>query len=290
MSHAKSPTTPRACPRPALSVMATAFAALCLLAAPSWASTFELDLHSYDGANLICGGSLDQQTDSAPVSSSVSEQINDIVSNSAGTYEAIADPGMVGMRMAVSHRVSLGFNRLFGSCSEVFELIDDIVVSGPPGMITADLNADLIGTLEVDSLALAQIRVTVGLKVLPGGGGVGDESSTVILVDVSESADISQAVSSGPVTFQVGDELIAELRIEMSLVSGGLPGGETSVNKFDLMDEASGFGLHFSESNVLTLPAGYTSSSVDGDIGDNMWQGTVPVVQHTWGQLKSMYR
>jgi hypothetical protein len=78
--------------------------------------------------------------------------------------------------------------------------------------------------------------------------------------------------------------------IAMGLVVGGARPGVMNSNVFDFLEVPSDFGLHFAEESVLTLPEGYTSSSVDGDISNNQWRGTVSTGTQSWGALKSSYR
>lgn len=272
-----------------LAALAPVLAALVLLLSfqPVQASLYELDLRAYNGSNLICGGSLDFQSDAVPVIGSATDGAADVVSNSSGEYEAIAGLGYVGMKQRVSHRVNPGFNRLFGSCSEVRTVIDDLQVVGPPGQITASLNADLMAKIEVDTLSSrSYLRVTVSLRSTQGG----QEVSNTVNIDFSETRDIDQVINSGSLTFDAGDVLEAELKLEMGLVVGVTPGAVTVINDFDFLDQDLGFGLHFSKTEVLTLPAGYTVNSDDGDVGGNTWGGTVPVTASTWGGVKSLYR
>lgn len=273
----------------ALAATTTALAALVLVlpVQPVHASLYELDLRAYDGSNLICGQSLDFQSDAAPVTGLATDAVADVVSNSSTEYEAIAGLGYVGMKQRVSHRVNPGWNRVFGTCSEVRTVIDDFQVVGPPGQITASLNANLLANIETDTLsARTQLRVTVSLRLTEDGPSV---SNTVDL-DFLESRDIDQVINSGPLTFNVGDVLEAELKIEMRIVTFGTTDGLTMSHDFDFLDQDLGFGLHFSETEVLTLPAGYTVNSEDGGVGGNVWGGTVPVASSTWGAVKSMYR
>lgn len=271
----------------AVPILALAALFLILPVDPAQASLYEIDLRGYNGSNLVCGGSLDFQSASIPVVGTATDGAADVVGSSSGVYDAIAGMGYVGMKHNVRHRVNPGFNRIFGSCSTVRTVIDDLQVEGPPGQITASLNADLLADIVADTLtSRSRLRVTVSLR-LPEGKAV---ATNTLDIDFSESREIDQVINSGEITFDSSEVLEAELKMEMWLVAGHSPGGATVVNVWDFLDQEKGFGLHFSLAEVLTLPPGYTVNSADGDVGDNMWGGTVPVEQNTWGRLKSLYR
>lgn len=272
---------------PARSILALAALLLMSSVVPVAASVYEVDLHPYDGGNLICAPAAFFQAEPFPVSGSHTQQAADVVGFSTGTQEALAGLGYVGMKNDFSHQVNPGFGRIFGSCSTVRTVIDDLQVTGPPGQVTASLQADLLAKIVVDTLASrSHLRVRVSFRSTQGG----PTASNTVEIDLSESMEIDMVVDSGPLTFDVGDVLEAELEIDMRLVAGPTRGTAPVVNVFDFLDEDEGYGLHFSKTAVLTLPAGYTANSANGDVGGNQWGGTVPVTGSTWGSVKSLYR
>lgn len=256
------------------------------------ASTFELDLHGYDGSNLICGPSLDLQSEPDPVSSSATQQVGpDTVGAGSGTTDAFADRGIVGMRMNYRNRNNPGFNRLIGGCSSVSMLIDDIEVTGPAGTVTAELNAGFTGELIGEDVASrTELRATVRLVARTPGGTIRDESAATFSPPSFDPATVEEALTSGSISFQTGDVLSAELRIDMTLTIVGHE-GTSNIAEIDFFDDATPFGLSFvRDGAVLTLPDGYTASSVDGDIVDNTWDASVPVAEQSWGALKARFR
>ncbi len=243
-----------------------------LHAPPTEASTFELELREFDGSNGICGFEIAaEQNSSQPVICTLTTDRSGATGWGTTSFQSSAGRGWVRSRIAADVTSQNGFNFTYGGCSTVQSTVDDIVVSGPAGPATAELSVNISGISVGDSPTTSPpVRIYVGVRSTTPMGATRDSVNSSFEPTVPGVVDMD--FSPGPLMVEAGDTLTVELRISMSVALFTDPGDVSKSISVDFADTPSEYGISFSRTGpVFDLPAGYTVSSVDGRIDDNLW-------------------
>ena len=222
-------------------------------------------------------------SDSSNLEGSVTDPISgQVISSGAINAFAAAGPGV--LRVDANSRI-FNLNTASGggtndASANAAMTLDDVIVSGPAGMLTTAYKIHLSGTLEAsnDSQATSGASAIVGVQLL-GNGILLNDSSAIqnsgqpqIDVDLLENFTGNDDLTSDPFTVTANQAFTVIVRLGVSARSsqGAFETGSVSA------------AAHFTDTltfatdgPVFDLPAGYTVNSISGNIVDNHFV-TVP--------------
>lgn len=231
---------------------------------------------------------VDAAEDCVPVSDSPASDSFANANNGASiaTVTATAGPGFATFQVASSSEgTSTNFAASALTCYASQSIIDDIVITGPPGVVAIQLQANLNGTFShsgpesTSAVSVLFARIRIGI-VNPGAGTIAWVSTDHFPTQTFGTplnTPLGDILLTPAVDVPTNVPLAIELYIDGRMSTQDTLNNETPPVVFGSADFSDGLRLP-RNSPAFILPAGFRADSVDGQVVDNQFVGGgVPV-------------